>query len=285
MGDASSSSRQPATSSGAQSYPYPETPAQESPAQESPAQGNPAALRHAHPAPGQLFMTSWLHVPLGQGRWMSMPSSNRRVVIFRGCQVARGFWRSCPGKCTPCPIMLRKPTISFRMAVTARQARCSAELANPVFMSTLSTLVSPCVPRVFCPGPVALAQGRPASGRPGVGRPGLACRPGAVCRPGSVCRPVMVRPSGCGAVRPDFPGCPGLMCRPAAGCRGTRGCGGRPCQHCQHWYLLRSVPGTGRPARVSCRQASPCGTAGPVDGAAAERARLTGPVRACSIQA
>lgn len=219
MGDASSSSRQPATSSGAQSYPYPETP----------AQGNPAALRHAHPAPGQLFMTSWLHVPLGQGRWMSMPSSNRRVVIFRGCQVARGFWRSCPGKCTPCPIMLRKPTISFRMAVTDRQARCSAELANPVFMSTLSTLVSPCVPRVFCPGPVALAQGRPASGRPGVGRPGLACRPGAVCRP------VMVRSSGCGqarhirrrsgssgsgAVRPDFPGRPGLMCRPAVRMQG-----------------------------------------------------------------
>lgn len=200
MGDASSSSRQPATSSGAQSYPYPETPAQETPAQESPAQGNPAALRHAHPAPGQLFMTSWLHVPLGQGRWMSMPSSNRRVVIFRGCQVARGFWRSCPGKCTPCPIMLRKPTISFRMAVTARQARCSAELANPVFMSTLSTLVSPCVPRVFCPGPVALAQGRPASGRPGVGRPGVG-RPGLACRPGSVCRPVMVRSSGCRGAR------------------------------------------------------------------------------------
>lgn len=175
MGDASSSSRQPATSSGAQSYPYPETPAQESPAQESPAQGNPAALRHAHPAPGQLFMTSWLHVPLGQGRWMSMPSSNRRVVIFRGCQAARGFWRSCPGKCTPCPIMLRKPTISFRMAVTDQQARCSAELANPVFVSTLSTLVSPCVPRLFSP----------ASGRPGL-----------ACRPGSVCRPVMVRPSG-----------------------------------------------------------------------------------------
>lgn len=170
MGDASSSSRQPATSSGAQSFPYPE-----SPAQELLAQGNPAALRHAPPAHGQLFMTSWLHVPLGQGRWMSMPSSNRRVVIFRGCQAARGFWRSCPGKCTPCPIMLRKPTISFRMAVTDQQARCSAELANPVFVSTLSTLVSPCVPRLFSP----------ASGRPGL-----------ACRPGSVCRPVMVRPSG-----------------------------------------------------------------------------------------
>lgn len=47
--------------------------------------------------------------------------------------------------------------------------------------------------------------------------------------------------------RPDFPGSSGVDVSsggPDAG--GTRGCGGRPCQHCQHWYLLRSVPGTGQ---------------------------------------
>lgn len=157
MGDASSSPRQPATSSGAQLSPDPK----------ATAQGNPAALRHAHPGHGQLFMTSWLHVPMGQGRWMSMPSSNRRGGIFRGCQVARGFWRSCRGKCTPCPIMLRRPTISFRMAVTDLRVRCFAELANPVFMSTLSTLISIPFPRAFCPGQVALASGRPGFGSSG----------------------------------------------------------------------------------------------------------------------